>query len=331
GAGDEAAFNRLTLGIYEMGSTFKIFNSALALESGKVRMGDMFDVTKPLKFGRFTIRDFHPEKEPLNVTGIMVNSSNIGSVKMLQKVGIDEQQPFLAKFGLTRQAPLELPERGTPMIPNPWRELNALTITFGHGMAVSALHLVRAVAAVVNGGTLLEPTLQRRPEDEVLLGEKVLSRKTSDVMRHLMRLVVTDGTAKGAEAPGYEVGGKTGTSEKLVNGRYKKDARMSSFVGAFPMRDPRYVLFVMVDEPKPTKKTFGYATGGWVAAPVIGRIVQQMAPILGIPPLPLEQTGGAAKNDVLPETDTEALTIETEDTPDATPQPVPAPAPRTGD
>jgi cell division protein FtsI (penicillin-binding protein 3) len=336
-APDDARFNRLTLGIYEMGSTYKIFNHALALESGKVRLTDMFDVTKPLRFGRFTINDFEREEKPLDVTGIMVHSSNIGSVKMLQRVGIDAQKPFLARLGLTTQAPLELPERGTPMIPSPWGELNAYTISFGHGTAVSALHLVRAVAAVVNGGTLLEPTLQKRPDDEIIIGEKVLSRSVSDTMRRLMRLVVTDGTAKAANAAGYEVGGKTGTSEKLVNGRYKKDLRLSSFVGAFPMRDPRYAVFVMVDEPKPTKKTFGYATGGWVAAPVVGRVVAQMVPILGIPPAitPLAEKGGAGenkegknelKNSIRPEADTSEL-YKDEEYPNAPPQPVAPAAP----
>lgn len=327
-ASDDAKFNRDTLGIYEMGSTFKIFNTALALESGKVKITDMFDVTKPIKIGRFSITDFHPVNHPLDVAGIMRESSNIGSVKMLEQVGFEAQQPFMAELGMTRQAPLELPERGLPLIPKPWSVASATTITFGHGMAVSPLHLVRAVGAIVNGGTLLEPTLLKRGPDDVLVGERVISSRTSDQMRRLMRLVVSDGTAKAADAPGYLVGGKTGTADKLNGKHYAKDARLSSFVGAFPMNNPRYVVFVMVDEPKPTKKTFGYATGGWVAAPAVGRIVAQMAPLLGI--LPVEGSGGAGLDEkaavgsdsATPESDyTEPLTEPLNDNEDTAPSP----------
>lgn len=329
-ASDDAKFNRDTLGIYEMGSTFKIFNTAMALDSGKIKLGESFDASKPLKFGRHTIRDFHPENRVLTVSEIMEHSSNIGSVKMLEKVGFEAQQPFMASLGLTRQAPLELPERGLPLIPKPWREINAVTITFGHGMAVSPLHLVRAVGAMVNGGTLIEPTMLQRPAGTVLVGERVISSRTSDTMRKLMRRVVAEGTAKSADAPGYLVGGKTGTAEKLSGKRYTKNARLSSFVGAFPMNNPRYVIFVMVDEPKGTKKTFGYATGGWVAAPVVGKIVAQMAPLLGLlpqetsidgsPDASLDETAPA--DSITPESDyTEPLTEDTPDT-DATSQPL---------
>jgi cell division protein FtsI (penicillin-binding protein 3) len=283
-ASDDAKFNRNTLGIYEMGSTFKIFNTALALESGKVKLSDRFDATKSIRIGRFTISDFHPENRWLDVPEIMQHSSNIGSVRMLQQVGIEAQEPFMRELGMTRQVPLELPERGLPLIPNPWREINAMTIAFGHGMAVSPLHLARAVAAMVNGGTLIKPTLLKQNADDVIIGERVVSSRTSDAMRQLLRLVVSEGTAKSADATGYLVGGKTGTAEKLAGKHYNRDARLSSFVGAFPINDPRYVIFVMLDEPKPTKKTFGYATGGWVAAPVVGRVVAQMAPLLGLLP-----------------------------------------------
>lgn len=283
-ASDDAKFNRDTLGVYEMGSTFKIFNTAMALDSGKVKLEDRFDTTHNIRIGRFTITDFHPAKHNYNVPEIMMESSNLGSVHMYEQVGVEGQKQFLSSLGLTKQAKLEIPERGEPMVPNPWRDVNGMTISFGHGLAVSPLHLVRGVAAIVNGGLLIDPTLIKRKPEDLVLGERVISEKTSLTMRQLMRLVVTNGTAKGAEAAGYLVGGKTGTADKLQGKGYAKNARLSSFAGAFPMNNPRYVVFVMIDEPKPNAKSYGYATGGWVAAPVVGKIVSQMAPLLGIAP-----------------------------------------------
>lgn len=285
-ASDDSKFNRATLGVYEMGSTFKIFNTAMALDSGKVKMSDRFDTTHTIKIGRFTITDYHPANHNYNVPEIMEESSNIGSVRMYEQVGAEWQKAFMTKLGFTKQAKLETPERGVPMIPNPWRDVNGMTIAFGHGIAVSALHLVRAAAAIVNGGVMVEPTLVQRPQGQTLLGERVISEQTSIEMRQLLRLVVTNGTAKSADAPGYFVGGKTGTADKMINGRYVKNARMANFVGAFPINDPRYVVYVLVDDPKPNAKSYGFATAGWVAAPAVGRIVSQMAPLLGLPPQP---------------------------------------------
>lgn len=277
-------FNRATLGVYEMGSTFKIFNTAMALDSGKVKVTDKFDTVHPIKIGRFTITDYHPASHWYDVQEIMEESSNIGSVHMFEQVGVDAQKAFLGKLGFTKQARLEVPERGEPMIPNPWRDVNGMTIAFGHGIAVSPLHLVRGVSAIVNGGLTVEPTLLRRKPGDVTVGERVISEQTSITMRNLMRLVVTNGTAKMAEAPGYFIGGKTGTADKLQGGKYVKNARMSSFVGAFPMNDPKYVVYLLIDDPKGNAKSYGFATGGWVAAPAVGRIVAQMAPLLGIAP-----------------------------------------------
>lgn len=277
-------FNRNTLGVYEMGSTFKIFNTAMALESGRVHMNDMFDATRPIRIGRFTISDFHPENKWMDVPEIFKVSSNIGSVKMAMEVGPTAQKEFMSKLGFLKPAHLELPEMGWPMVPNPWREVNMMTISFGHGMSVSPVHLVSAVSGVVNGGVMHPATLLKPENPAAVPGTRVISEKTSETMRKLMRLVVTEGTATKADTAGYVVGGKTGTAEKVKGRGYVRGARVSSMVAAFPMNDPRYVVYVMVDEPKGTKKTYGYATAGWVAAPAIGSIVAQIGPLLGVKP-----------------------------------------------
>ncbi|OYQ32401.1 penicillin-binding protein [Niveispirillum lacus] len=277
-------FNRNTLGVYEMGSTFKIFNTAMALESGQVHMNDMFDATRPIRIGRFTISDFHPENKWMDVADVFKHSSNIGSVKMAMEVGPQAQKDFMAKLGFLRQANLEVPERGWPMVPNPWREVNMMTISFGHGMSVSPVHLMAAVGGTVNGGVMHPATLLVRDNVNEIPGTRIISEKTSDQVRKLMRLVVTEGTATKADAAGYLVGGKTGTADKVKGRSYAANARISSFAGAFPMNDPRYAIYVMVDEPKGTKKTFGFATGGWVAAPTVGNIVAQIGPLLGVKP-----------------------------------------------
>jgi cell division protein FtsI (penicillin-binding protein 3) len=284
GVPEETLFNRNTLGVYEMGSTFKIFNTALALDSGAARLSDGFDATRPIRVGRYTISDFHPEGRWLTVPEIFMHSSNIGSVRMALAAGIPVQQDYLARFGLTRPAPVELPEVGDPMVPSPWREINTMTIAFGHGMAVSPVQLVAGVAAAVNGGTLPRATVLAADAATPPAGPRVISAETSDAMRRLLRLVVEEGTGAEADAEGYLVGGKTGTAEKARGRGYNQNARLSSFVAAFPMSSPEYVVFAMLDEPKGNARTFGYATGGWVAAPVIRRVVEQMGPMVGLAP-----------------------------------------------
>ncbi|WP_448191175.1 peptidoglycan D,D-transpeptidase FtsI family protein [Azospirillum sp. sgz301742] len=284
GLDQDTLFNRATLGVFEMGSTFKIFNTAMSLESGKVRPTDMFDASKGISIGRFTISDYHNLHRALSVAEIFQHSSNIGSVRMALTAGVPTQRAFMQKMGFMRPTSLELPENGWPLVPNPWREINAMTISFGHGISVSPMHTVTAAASVINGGILHPPTLLKRDPNAEIPGERVVSAQTSDIMRRLFRLVVTEGTAKGAAAPGYVVGGKTGTADKQKGRHYVKNARMSSFVGAFPMNDPKYIVYVLVDEPKATAKTYGFATGGWVAAPTVGRIVKQIGPLLGVQP-----------------------------------------------
>ncbi len=291
---DEAQFNRVTLGTYEMGSTFKVFNTAMTLDAGLAGLDDVYDATDPIRVSRFTISDFHAKRRPLSVTEIFLYSSNIGSAKMALHVGGKGQKEFLGKLGMMRRPDFELRELGDPSWPRPWPDLSTMTVAFGHGMAVSPLQLGVGVASLVNGGRLVRPTLVRHadgvtPEP----GPQIVSEKTSKQMRYLMRLVVgsSEGTGKQADVPGYEVAGKTGTADKQQAGRYRKDARISSFVGVFPASQPRYLVFVMLDEPKGIKETFNFATAGWTAAPTAGFVIRRIAPMLGVAPIPVEVDG----------------------------------------
>ncbi len=276
-------FNRGTLGTYEMGSTFKTFTLALALDQAGVKVSDKFDATNAIKVGRFTISDYHPEHRPLTVAEIFQLSSNIGTVRVVQKIGTALHHAFLEKIGLTDTVPIELPERGHPQVPNPWRDISSMTIAFGHGMAVTPLHLVHSFNAIVNGGNLIPVTILKQ-NGEPKEKKRVISEETSQTMRRLLRLVVLEGTGTKAEAPGYVIGGKTGTTEKNKNGHYEKKSLISSFISAFPINDPKYVVLVMVDEPKGQKDSYGFATAGWVAAPAVKEIVERAAPILGVEP-----------------------------------------------
>ena len=286
-APDETRFNRITLGVYELGSVFKIFNHAIALETGAATLTKRYDATKPIRISRFRISDFHAENRWLTVPEIFEHSSNIGSAKMALDIGTETQRNYLGHLGLLRRTSIELPEQAQPMYPAQWREINTMTIAYGHGIAVSPLHLASAVAATVNGGILRPATLIRARTPETG-GVQVFSAETSDKMRRLLRLVVEKGTGKNAEAPGYLVGGKTGTAEKQVNGSYKRNALISSFVGVFPANAPRFVVYAMLDEPKGIKESYGYATGGWTAAPVVGSVITRMAPLFAITPFDKE-------------------------------------------
>jgi cell division protein FtsI (penicillin-binding protein 3) len=280
----EAMFNRATLGVYEPGSTFKLFNTAAAVDSGTTTMKGGFDATHPIKISRFEISDYHAENRWLTVTEILIHSSNIGSARMAMAMGIENQRNYMGRFGMLKPLKLELPEIGAPLVPSPWREINSMTISYGHGMAVTPLHLANGVSTLVNGGIFRHPTLLRR-EGGAIPGQQVLRASTSRDMRSLMRMVVTEGTGAKADVPGYSVGGKTGTAEKLgAGGGYKKKSLLSSFIAVFPTTAPRYVVLVMVDEPKGIKETFGYATGGWTAAPAVGRLIARAAPLLGVMP-----------------------------------------------
>jgi len=296
-APDDARFNRNTLGVYEMGSTFKIFNTAMALDAGVVTLTDGYDTRKPIRIGGFTIHDFKPKNRWLSVPEIFMYSSNIGSARMAEQAGTAMQQEYMARLGMLVPVRLELPELGQPMFPADWKPINTLTIAYGHGIAVTPLHLINGVAAVVNGGVYRPMTVMKRASADAAPGRRVVSAETSAQMRKLLRLVVQAGTGKNADVPGYLVGGKTGTADKQKGRHYSTNARVASFVAAFPMNAPRYAILIMVDEPKPNAKSHGYATGGWVAAPAVGRIVQRMAPLVGLQPLPAEAP--EAENDLL--------------------------------
>jgi len=286
----DARFNRATLGVYEMGSTFKTFNTALALDSGIVKAGERFDTIQPIAIGGKTIRDFHPAQSWLNVAEIFMESSNIGSARMANKVGQARQRLFLSGLGLLEKTPLELPEVGAPIVPSSasWRDVTTMTIAFGHGIAVNAAQICSAVASIINGGLLVKPTLIKGSRDQTVHKEgslRVVSERTSAQMRALMRLVVRNGTAKQADVAGYLVAGKTGTADKITGKRYDENARLSSFIGLFPAQAPRYLVFVLLDDPKGNAQTYGFATGGWTAAPVVGKVISQIGPLLDMPPV----------------------------------------------
>jgi cell division protein FtsI (penicillin-binding protein 3) len=277
-------FNRVTQGVYELGSVFKIFTTAMALDAGVARLEDRYDATKPLKVSRFTISDYHAKRRWLSVSEIFKYSSNIGSARLALEIGGEAQKAFLSNIGLLIPSEIELPEVGAPIVPVVWRRVNTMTIGFGHGIAVSPLQMAAGVAAMVNGGLYRQPTLIKRTPGKTVLEKRVVSERTSKRIRKLMRLAVEEGTGSGADASGYLVGGKTGTAEKSRTGGYRREALLSSFVGTFPVDDPRYVVFALLDEPKGNKNTHGYATGGWVAAPIVGRVVRRIGPIAGIKP-----------------------------------------------
>lgn len=279
-----ARFNRATLGVYEMGSTFKTFSVAAALDSGLVRLSDRFDARKPLKVaGGFTIRDFHAQKRKMTVTEIFTHSSNIGTAKMVMELGRDKHRSFLDALGLLGRPDIELPERGTPLLPRRWTDLSTMTISYGHGLSVTPLQVTAAGATVVNGGFKVSPTFLRQ-EGKMKAPKRVMSAQTSKSMRHLMRLVVSEGTGRRADVVGYPVLGKTGTAEKAIKGGYSRKALLTSFLSAFPADNPRYAMLVMLDEPQGTKATYNFATAGWNAAPLTGRIVRRIAPMLGLKP-----------------------------------------------
>jgi cell division protein FtsI (penicillin-binding protein 3) len=283
-APDDARFNRNTLGVYEMGSVFKIFNTAMTLEAGTATLTSSYDATKPIQIGRFAIHDDHAQNRWLSVPEVFIYSSNIGSARMALEVGPSGQRAFFDKLGMLRPAKIELPEIGHPEIPMQWRPINTMTIAFGHGMAVSPVQLIGGAATILSGGTLVSPTLLKQ-SGPLVPGAQVISAKTSLSLRRLMRLNVEDqrGTGKFGAVPGYLVGAKTGTAEKAAAGGYRHKALLSTFIAVFPMTSPRYIVQVMIDEPHGTKDTYGFATAAWVAAPAARRIIERMGPLLGVP------------------------------------------------
>lgn len=279
--------NRATAGVFEMGSVFKTFNSAFALDSGRVGLNDSFDASASLHFGSQKISDFHAKGRVLSVPEIFIYSSNIGSARMALKVGPEAQSAFFDKIGFHRKLDTELPEVAAPLYPKRLSEVSTATQAFGHGISVTPMHTAVAGAAVVNGGFFISPTFFKRTREEAeKIAVRVIRPETSDKMRYLFRLNNTPGSGGSgskADVPGYLVGGKTGTAEKLENGRYSGNKRFNSYLSAFPMDDPQYVVLVVLDEPK-AEKDVGAATAGLNTAPTVGAIIRRIAPILGVMP-----------------------------------------------
>ncbi len=284
-AHDPDRINRLTTGVYEMGSTFKAFTLAMALNSGKYDLNSLWDARAPLHYGRFAIHDDEPKGRFLNMKEVFTFSSNIGAARIALAQGVEAHKAFLRKMGQMDRLRTELPESAAPILPRKWGELNTITIAFGHGIAVAPLQAVMGIDALVNGGWLIPPTFLKRTEKEAMaVAKRVIKPETSEKMRYLLRLNAEIGTARKANVKGYYVGGKTGTAEKVINGRYAKKRVLTAFTAIFPADAPKYQLLVMLDEPQALKETFGFITSGWNAVPTGGKVIARIAPLLGVEP-----------------------------------------------
>ncbi|HAN63273.1 MAG TPA: hypothetical protein DCQ79_05300, partial [Rhizobiales bacterium] len=282
---DKDRLNRMSSGVYEMGSVFKVFTVAGVLDEGLASLRSVYDASSPIHYASFTIEDFHGQKRPLTVPEVFIYSSNIGAAKMALQMGVDRHRAFLKKLGLTSRLSTELGESAAPIIPTHWQKLNTMTIAFGHGMSVTPLQLAAATLPLVNGGIAVTPTfLPRSREEGYGAGTRVLKQQTSAAMLKLMRLNVLKGTGKRANAEGYRVGGKTGTAEKVVGRHYSTSALLTSFLATFPTDAPEYVVLVMLDEPQRVEASGNQATAGTNAAPTASKIIERIAPILGVAP-----------------------------------------------
>ncbi|WP_454286542.1 peptidoglycan D,D-transpeptidase FtsI family protein [Rhizobium arsenicireducens] len=280
----EGWLNRMSNGTFEMGSTFKSFTIAMGLDSGKVSLNDSFDARYPIRIGGFTIKDFHGKNRILTVPEIFQYSSNIGTAKVADIVGTEGHKEFLTRLGLLTRVQTELPEVAMPSQPREWKKLNSITISFGHGVSTTPFQTAVAAVALVNGGKLIEPTfLPRTREQAELVAKQVIQPSTSKDMRYLFELNGVKGSGRNARVEGFNVGGKTGTADKVVNGRYVGDKNFNAFLAAFPIDNPRYVVLAVIDEPK-TDKGNGAALAGTSAAPMVGEIIRRSAAILGVEP-----------------------------------------------
>ena len=280
---EDALFNKLTLGSYEAGSVFKAFTMAMALDTKTIKLNDVYDVDTPLQLSGYQIKDFRGKGGWLSVPEILMYSSNIGISQIALEMGKEKQIRYMKALGFLSPLDVELHEKSTPSYSSfaKWDDLTTVTSSYGHGISVSPLHVVKAIGAVVNGGKLYSPTLIKGGRTEY---KQVLKESTSKDMRKLLRMVVKFGSGRKSEVEGAFIGGKTGTSNKVINGKYQQDLRIASFVSVFPVHDPKYAMLIAVDEPKGNKESFGFATGGWVAAPATARIIEKLIPVLGIVP-----------------------------------------------
>ena len=286
---DSPIFNRAVQGVYELGSTFKIFTSAQAIEEGLVSPATMIDTKGPLRWGRHKIRDFRNYGAALSVEDIIVKSSNIGTARMAMMIGAERQQDFLARLGLFKAMPVELIEAqgAKPLLPPKWSEISTMTVSYGHGISASPLHLATAYASLLNGGRQVTPTLLARDAEVAAPGPRIVTEETSAISRAMLRAVVTRGTASLGEVPGYRVGGKTGTADKpKPQGGYYEDKVIATFATVFPADAPEYVLVVTLDEPVETSGKEPRRTAGWTAVPVAAEVIRRAAPLLGLAPGP---------------------------------------------
>jgi cell division protein FtsI (penicillin-binding protein 3) len=278
--------NMMTSGVFELGSVIKAVTFAMAFDYGVTNLTGKYDARFPLVIGNASISDYHAQRRVLTVPEIFTNSSNIGTARMALDVGTEGHQEFLRRVGLFDRLTTEVPESAKPLLPKHWSKLATATAAFGHGFAVQPLQGISVIGGLLNNGVMTAPTfLKREVAEAEVLAKRIVKPETSEKMRYLFRLNVTEGTASKADVIGYRVGGKTGTAEKVENGRYTPDKLLNSFIGAFPMDNPRYAIIVMLDEPKATPETYGFATAGWNAVPTAGKIIERIAPLLGVRPV----------------------------------------------
>lgn len=288
-APEENRFNRAVTGNYEPGSTFKLQTASMALDNSVVHIWDEFDAAHDIHIGRYTISDFEGKHRWLYLPEVLAYSSNLGAAHIALDVGAERQRAWLKHMGMFGRTGIELPEASMPIIQSAaaWKEIVTMTVGFGHGISVSPLHVVRGTAAVATG-TLVRPTILALTPDQQPDAVQVMQPSTVEIMRKLMRLVVTDGFGKQAEVAGYYPGGKTGTAEKVGKHGYhrgfKENFNVAAFTSVFPMNAPRYAVYMMLDEPHGNKATYGYSTAGWVAAPETGRVIARIGPMLGMLP-----------------------------------------------
>ena len=277
--------NRLSVGVYEMGSTFKAISIAMALETNKVTLRSQLDARSELHYGRFTIHDFHATHRMLTVPEVFVHSSNIGTARMAMMVGVTGHQAFLRKMGQLTRLRTELPESAEPLVPKHWGELNTITIAFGQGLNVAPLQALMAVGALANGGQLIKPTFLKRSEDEARAdAPRVVRPEVSESLRYLMRLNAEIGSARKANIPGYFIGGKTGTADKLVHGHYDHTKVFTTFMAVLPADKPKYLFLTLMDEPQAVAGDGGYHTAAMNSGVVTGQIIERVTPLLGLPP-----------------------------------------------
>ena len=284
-AQDPSKINRINVGVYEMGSTFKALSLAMALNSGKVTLGSHVDARESLRYGRFTIHDFHATHRMLTVPEVFTHSSNIGAARLALMVGVEGHKAFLKKMGQLDRLRTELPESAEPLVPKHWGLLNTMTIAFGQGLNVAPIQAVMAVCALVNGGTMMKPTFLPRTQEEAdKAGHRVISEQTSESMRYLMRSNATHGSASFANIPGYYVGGKTGTADKIIHGHYSQNRVFNTFMAITPADKPKYLYLTIYDDPQALPEDHGYHTAAYNAGRVAGALIRRVEPLEGVPP-----------------------------------------------